>query len=348
MGVKNRTWVSIFIHLLLWCLFFSLPLLPMLVHKVPPRLVIVNMYLHLGLVVIVFYTNYFLLIPKFLFQKKRASYLAMVVALLVIVFVGNVAISKLMGIEQLLDQVFKNTNSAFARMARMEFMPVLLSVLGISLGLAIRLAGKWLVEKESRERLEKERLQAELAFLKAQINPHFFFNTMNLIYALTETDPAKAQHAIHKLSKLMRYVLYESERPRVELDREIAFLEDYLELMRMRLPENIEVDFDCQVKSRRAMVPPLLLVPFVENALKYGVTTKEQKRIRFELKGEEALHFRAVNEIFIGKQVPEDQKGVGLANVKRRLGLLFPKGNFSLDIAEREGKFEVELKIPMK
>lgn len=347
MSGNLRKRFPLFIHLGVWSLFFALPLLPMYLNHVPPTPVVTKVYFQLTLVAVLFYINYFWLIPALLFKRKRGLYLLVVGGCILLMVTMNGLVSEALNLEAHLPKVVRDHQPFIPRSVKMEIFPVFVSLLAVSVGVAIRFSGKWFQEQTDLEGLEKERLETELAFLKAQINPHFFFNTMNLIYALTETDPAQAQQAIHKLSKLMRYVLYESERERVALDREIAFLNDYIDLMRMRLPEHVKVEFVQNIRTKGAVVPPLLFVPFVENALKHGVSSQGQESIRFALESGETLKFSSRNAIHANTEVQKQRKGVGLVNVKRRLGLLYPAGAYQLEIEEKNREFTVNLQIPL-
>ena len=218
--------------------------------------------------------------------------------------------------------------------------PVLLAtLLVLGLGTSVAAVQRGQREAEARHALEQEKLTAELALLKAQLNPHFFFNTLNNIYALTQLDGERARAAILRLSRLMRYVLYESPASQVRLSQEVSFLRDYIDLMQLRLPASVQVrvvlpdplPFD-------PLLAPLLFQPFVENAFKHGVSATAPSLISVELRQPAArtVELRVRNTRFAARPAaPEatEPGGIGLANTRRRLALLYPAAH-ALTLAE--------------
>jgi two-component system, LytTR family, sensor kinase len=221
-----------------------------------------------------------------------------------------------------------------------------LLMLGISTSLMVTL--KWFRDGEVQKTLEKERLASELSLLKTQINPHFFFNTLNNIYALTEVDPKVAQEAIYNLSKMMRYMLYETENDRVLLSKEIDFIRNYVELMRLRLSDSVKVDFGYPVEVGNAIVAPLVLITFIENAFKHGVSYNEKSYVRSELSvvGNQ-LKFSICNPLLHSAHATRlEASGIGLSNVQRRLNLLYPQRH-ELLLETTENEFSVHLTIQL-
>ena len=156
---------------------------------------------------------------------------------------------------------------------------IIISALVLGIGTSITVIQKWQKDKQEREALEKEKVSSELSFLKAQINPHFFFNTLNNIYALTQVDADKAGKAIHQLSRMMRYLLYETQQGQTMLGREIAFVKDYISLMQLRLTDAVKVIIDTPPHLLDMPMAPMMLLPFVENAFKHGVSATQQSHI---------------------------------------------------------------------
>lgn len=214
------------------------------------------------------------------------------------------------------------------------------------LGTGIKFGQQWFKSERQKEEIEKEKLQTELSFLKSQINPHFFFNMLNNIYSLVRSDPPKAQKATHKLSKLMRYVLYEAAKEQVTLEMEIAFINNYIELAKIRLSEATTISLEHSEENMEILIPPLLFVPFLENAFKHGIRQNEPSDIVISLHQTEGMiHFYTRNRIFHNVSFNDDE-GIGLKNVRRRLDLLY-KNDYSLTISEEDQQFEVYLKIPV-
>lgn len=197
-------------------------------------------------------------------------------------------------------------------------------------------------EKENKL-LRQEKIQAELAFLKTQLNPHFLYNTLNYIYSLAYPVSDKLADAVIKLSDLMRYMLYESNDGKVELQKEVDYLQNYIDIYRLRFEDNFFVNFHIQGHLNGQRVPSLVLIPFVENALKHGVVDNPAApvSINMQLAGS-SLYFEVSNHI---NQNQKDQTtGIGLANIRRRLDLLYA-GNYTLEIKDDGHTYHTKLKL---
>lgn len=203
-------------------------------------------------------------------------------------------------------------------------------------------------DKQYRQNLEQEKINSELSFLKAQINPHFFFNTLNNIYALTVIDVEAAREALHKLSRMMRYVLYETQHGTVLLSQEIAFAQDYIQLMQLRLTDKVTVSLKPPVPLHDVSIAPMLFLPFIENAFKHGVSAVQPSHIDIKIWQEgQKVYIDVRNTLFTEKRtVLDESNGIGLTNTQRRLDLLYP-GKYQLDVNENssEKEFEVHLEL---
>lgn len=198
-------------------------------------------------------------------------------------------------------------------------------------------------EKQLRE-IEKEKFSAELGLLKAQINPHFFFNTLNSLYALTLKQSTQASKVVLRLSDLMHYMLYDSNANKVLLKDEIKYLENYISIEQMRFGERIELSFQYSGDIEGKLIAPLLLLPFVENAFKHGIEDNSGW-ITITLKVTGArLYVKVANTCTSVSR--QKGKGLGLSNVKRRLELIYPN-NYKLEITQTAGVFEVELQLDL-
>lgn len=200
-------------------------------------------------------------------------------------------------------------------------------------------------EKLQKE-LEKEKLNSELAFLKNQISPHFFFNTLNNIYSLISINAEDSQKAVLTLSKLMRYLLYESEQGNTRLSNEINFMNNYIDLMKLRMSEKISLTISFPEKYDDINIPPLLFIPFIENAFKHGISYREKSFIDISILAvNDSINFRCANSLIKSREEAEStHSGIGLENVSKRLNLLFP-GKYELKINKSDTSFEVVLKI---
>lgn len=229
---------------------------------------------------------------------------------------------------------------------------ILLTLFVLVFNVCVRLFFFTIRRDESIKELEKEKLRSELEYLKYQINPHFFMNSLNNIHALIDIDKDKAQTAVQELSGLMRYVLYEKSAMFVPIEKEISFIKDFIELMRLRYTDKLEVSTHFTSEAKGVNVPSLLFMQFVENAFKHGVTYVRKSFISVSLLVDEACE----NVVFSCRNtVPDTAKvavspasgGIGIENAKKRLDLLF--GNKAeLRISNADGWYDVELKIPIE
>lgn len=220
-----------------------------------------------------------------------------------------------------------------------------LLLMGMNLG--VKLYFRSQEDADILSQIEKHALERQLQYLKYQVNPHFFMNTLNNIHALVDIDPERAKVSIVELSKLMRYVLYEGNNRLTPLSREVQFLHNYVRLMSMRYSDNVRISLDVPEILPDSLLPPLLLVIFVENAFKHGISYRTKSFVEISLQPHgDRLLFSCRNS---RQQKPQDENmkgGVGLSNVRRRLDLLFP-GNYTLDIKEQEDTYTVHLDIPL-
>ena len=220
-----------------------------------------------------------------------------------------------------------------------------LLLMGMNLG--VKLYFRSQEDADILSQIEKHALERQLQYLKYQVNPHFFMNTLNNIHALVDIDPERAKASIVELSKLMRYVLYEGNNRLTPLSREVQFLRNYVQLMSMRYTGNVSISLDVPEVLPDSMLPPLLLVIFVENAFKHGISYRTKSFVEISLKPQaDRLLFTCRNSRPEIKHDENMKGGVGLSNVRRRLDLLFP-ADYTLDIKETEDIYTVKLEIPL-
>lgn len=211
----------------------------------------------------------------------------------------------------------------------------------------VSVAGELFRTEKKRKELENQRLNAELAFLKSQVNPHFFFNTLNAIYLLAHKKSDQTEHVVVKLSEIMRYMIYDSNAAEVSLSRELNYLKDYIDLQRLRLSKKVDVQFLVSGNADGLLIAPMMLIPFVENVFKHGVSYAGETFIHLEIAIENnSLSFSTRNRIFVRKDEPEQSSGVGLVNVQKRLLLLYPDRH-NLTIKTDNDEFVVNLKIDL-
>lgn len=218
----------------------------------------------------------------------------------------------------------------------------------LGLATAAKFAKDWRLQKQQLQEIERTQVATELAFLRSQIQPHFFFNTLNNLYSLTLQRSDRAPDVVLKLSSVMSYMLYESGAPLVPLEKEIGNLENYMALEKLRFGDRLSLSFEKKGAMQSVCIPPLLLLVFVENGFKHGMSqTTGQGSIHLLLQidpGE--LIFHIDNPIGPGRITAGDWEGIGLKNAIRRLDLLYGR-RYQLDLHEAEHTFHVTLKIPL-
>jgi LytS/YehU family sensor histidine kinase len=225
---------------------------------------------------------------------------------------------------------------------------VLGEVYVVALATSIKLIFDWVHELNRVEELKEIQLKTELDFLKLQIQPHFFFNTLNNLYALTLEKSDAAPSVVLKLSDMMQYVLYEMKEPQIRLFTAITYIQNYLDLERLRYGNKLNSNMDIIGNIEDVNVPPLLFLPFIENCFKHGVKNSDEinMSISFENDQDKWLIFKVENSFQESKET-KVKHGIGIKNVKRRLELLFDK-NFELSIKIINQRFCVQLKIPIQ
>ena len=222
----------------------------------------------------------------------------------------------------------------------------LIVLLIIGVNMAIKFLFKSIRDDHRTKSLEKQTSETELAYLKHQINPHFFMNTLNNIHALIDIDKEKAQKTVLELSKIMRYVLYDASQPSVPLEKEIHFLSNYIELMKIRYTEQVDIRVSLPGEIPHTQVPPLLFISFLENAFKHGISYKNESFIHLSMETREReLHCLIVNSNFNSKKTGET--GIGLENTRKRLRLLYDT-NYTLHIENKDDQYRVLLIIPIQ
>jgi sensor histidine kinase YesM len=215
-----------------------------------------------------------------------------------------------------------------------------------AIGTSYRLISDRMKEDEQTKEQENERLKSELSFLRSQISPHFMFNVLNSVVSLSRRKPEMVEPVVVKLSELMRYMIYETNDSIVPISKELAYLESYIDLQKIRFGDDILINFKHEIGPKSSSIEPMLLIPFVENAFKHGVGFIENPTIKIELRDSiNELTFHVANKKgSVLNEKKDESSGIGLANVKRRLELLYP-ANHKLAVKESDSDFEITLTI---
>jgi LytS/YehU family sensor histidine kinase len=324
-----------------WLLLWSIPVL----FSLQDQPTSIYWYLHrltlLLFTALVFYVNYYYLIDKTLFKKNYGRYFLFN---LVLILASIFLMEEIRGYLRTLYPVQREFS---INVIPMYFRLGIVLFLSAGISLAIKATGQWFRSEAIRKKMETEQLKTEVANLKTQLHPHFFFNTLNNIYVLVEKNPSEAQQAIHHLSKLMRYLLYETQSDHVFLRDEIIFLENYIRLMKLRLSDNVEVKTDFPKDMGSEQIAPSLFISLVENAFKHGISANEKSFVEIALvKKDSALIFRVDNSYFPKENGDRSGSGIGLDNLKKRLDLIYPN---QYELKQKlEGKvYSAELKIKL-
>lgn len=343
--------VQIIIHTAAWACFLLLPL----VFYPRPRDREFNLFndryfstlffVNFAIIVAFYYLNTYIFIPKLLDTKKFVSYTLLILALMI--FYGFVPriYHGLFGSLQPPPVPGRPPRNRTLSLSPFNIM-IFLLVFVLSTG--IKVINQWLQSEQRTKEIANEKLKTELSFLKAQINPHFLFNTLNNIYALASSQSEHTAAAVMKLSSIMRYVLTEARNDLVPLEREILFTSHYIELQKIRLTDKTRIDFTINGDPLGKQIAPLLLLPFVENAFKYGISTRECSPINIQLDIRDgSLFFSVCNHKHFNTTLRmADNTGIGINNTRRRLDLLYPD-KYELIINDRSNEFTVHLNIPV-
>lgn len=335
--LKNK---AVLIHSLVWLVLLTVLFL-INVREHPAHAVILIL-LYGALNVTIFYIHYFVINPLLISTGRYWRALGYMTIVLVVSIVVKY------GIALYYDDVilqYRDSDGQRQILTSVQYTTAALisGLFFMLLSTAVYVISSNFKTREDRKSLETEKLNAELAFLRSQINPHFLFNSLNNIYSLAYKKSEKTPEAILKLSEIMRYMLYESNEDLVLLEEEINYLENYIELQKLRFKEKVYVDLHVDIDEEGLRIMPLLLISFLENAFKHGVSTDELKPIRIDIGVQKRrLHFKAENA---KNQVNKDQtRGVGLTNLKRRLQLGYPDRH-TINIVESEHYYTSELFI---
>jgi two-component system LytT family sensor kinase len=349
-----RKYPPLFLHILGWS-FVALFLMwqPLSWQIQFPMTFWIKQVVLFSLLIAIYYLNVYFWFPKFLAQNRYLKFIAINVISVVILAFTMERVKIAINHGEQMDRAFKmarEINGAKKNQDRLDYFSLLTALIIIGISTSFSAVQNAQRDKQYQQNLEQEKINSELSFLKAQINPHFFFNTLNNIYALTIIDVETAREALHKLSRMMRYVLYETQHGTVLLSQEIAFAQDYIQLMQLRLTDKVTVSLQPPVPLHDVSIAPMLFLPFIENAFKHGVSAVQPSHIDIKIWQEgQKVYVEVKNTLFPEKRtVLDESNGIGLSNTQRRLDLLYP-GKYQLDVSENtdQKEFEVHLELQL-
>jgi LytS/YehU family sensor histidine kinase len=283
------------------------------------------------------------LIPHLLFKKKYVLFTFIYVTMIFISSITKITlVSEILHIQNF--SVWKDFKTRL-------YDNIIPHYLLVSTGAALKLLMDYVRAQKRLAEISKERAEAELKFLKSQINPHFLFNSLNSVYFLIDKSNKEAREALHKFSDMLRYQLYETGGEKIGIEKELLYLQDYVDLQRLRKDEQYKVNFTCAEDVKGFSIEPLLLIPFVENSFKHlsHFSNGKINQVNIDIsRSNGEFFFSVANTVDRSSQGSiEPVGGIGLQNVKRRLELLYPDRH-ELQVQENDGWFKVNLQLSIQ
>ena len=336
MQLVQKPWL---LHLVFWSLVFAMMMLAGPDNNTS-YMEVIRKLIHLAFYMLVVYINLGYLIPKFLSQKNFMTYVLLLLAM-VAVFTPIKVLLLYITFDEVDPREFLVMNQQYI------FLLLFLIAGGSTV---IKIISDWQRHQRDRKDLETQRMQSEIKFLKSQINPHFLFNTLNSLYALTLKKSDKAPEIVIKLSEMMRYMLYECNERRVPLQKEVNYIQNYLAMEGLRQSGHADIQFKIEGQITDQTIAPLIFIPFLENSFKHGLNHQlgdGYVHVIMKVLGNKLL-LRILNSKpeQTPQQTDKQSGGIGLVNVQRRLNLLYPS-QYKLDIEESEKEHIVELSLDL-
>jgi two-component system LytT family sensor kinase len=284
-----------------------------------------------------FYSITFYVVPVILKKKGVPLFLFSILTLLVVLSLIEAAFDA-----SIYHHQGGDLTNAWGEIISMIFI---FNIFIIIISLTFRFTKDWFYNEKQRAMINEWQLRTELELLKSQIDPHFLFNALNNLFSMSlQHGDEKTAEGISKLSEMMRYVFDKSSQETVPLNQEVQYIQDYIYLQELRFGKQINVNFEVKNDKTGISIAPMLLIPFIENAFKYGVSAQEKTRIDLSIDTNGTVfNFTIVNNIMEDNEA-NSSNGIGLENVRKRLELLYPK-KYDLDIVQQNGLYQVDLKL---
>jgi sensor histidine kinase YesM len=335
--------ITVFSHLLGWLALFSLPYVLSSGENQNIYRVIAHFWIPIVFYALIFYINYFVLIDKFLFSKKTVWY----ILLNLLMIASFIALKEQIESTYFQDLMKKPTRvgSSGPPLKMILYIQMLANMVPLVFSIAIKTTRRWFSTEAERKEAANFKLQSELQHLRYQLQPHFFFNSLNNIYALVDLSPEQAKASIHGLSKLMRYMLYETNSDLVSLSKEIEFITKYIELMKLRVSDKTEVNYNFPSEETGIKIAPLLFISLIENAFKHGISATQASTISINMECKEgSVIFTIENGNFPKQNADQSGSGIGLHNLQNRLDLLY-SDRYKLVALQKDQKFIATLEL---
>ncbi len=323
---------------------------------------------------ITFIVNRFILVPNFLFKKRTTLYLVFVTVIIATItttsyYYNDIIVSltpssqndpdfmhmphhefspsTMFGPPMGGQQMGGQPGNDMARPNMPPFINVLIfSVLLVGFDTGLRTSYRFMEAEKEKSQLEVKNVQSQLAFLRNQVSPHFFMNTLNNIHSLIDINTEEAKESVIQLSKLMRHLLYDSEIDNIDIDKELNFITNYVELMRLRCSNKVKINFNRPKHIPPKKIPPLLFTSYIENAFKHGISYREKSYINITVFCTNDIFILEVENTNHAKISDKNSSGIGMENSKKRLDLIYDK-DYHLDITENAKIYNIKLTIPL-
>lgn len=332
-------------HIFCWLLFFLIPLGFAGDLNVDTSRVLLHSLQRTVMFAILFYINYLWMIDAFL--NKRKVVVFVLVNLALIVFFLYARELHILGLDAPPPNAGDKQPKRPPKDNFIYYIDFLTYLIPIAVAIALHLFQMVSKMRIKQAKEEKKLVQQELQYLRYQVQPHFFFNSLNNIYSLIDLDTEQAKEAVHSLSKLMRYMLYRTENEKVALQEEVDFVRQYIELMKLRMRKNVSITVDFPEQIPAMKIAPLLFISVVENAFKHGVSATESSELLFQLRIEgNRVTFYNENTNFPKSEKDESGSGIGIENLRKRLKLLYPDASsYRFEVLDNTFRSELWVEI---
>ena len=339
---KNRN-IKVFSHILVWLVLFSIPYILSYGQEQDINRIIAHFWIPLMFYAIIFYLNYFVLIDRFLFTKKTLLFIVLNLVMIALFILIK---------EQIEDRLFvdlikkrSSANGSGPPFKMIIYVQMLSYMAPLLFSIAIKTTQRWVKTEAEHKEAANFKLQSELQHLHYQLQPHFFFNSLNNIYAMVDVSPEQAKTSIHSLSKLMRYMLYETNMELVPLSKEIEFIKKFIDLMKLRVSDKTEVNYNLPSEETGINIAPLLFISLIENAFKHGVSASKASQININMTcNDKTVLFTIENDNLPKKTEDKSGSGIGIQNLEKRLKLLYPN-RYKFNSKVENDRFLVTLEI---
>ncbi len=340
---RNRIFL---LHFSFWCLYFSFFFYQVSFSRRGEETdyirAFIDAFTQILFTAAISYLNYFYWLPRFLKHKNLGRYFLEFMIPFTIIVTLHIIFKRYIYLELREAKGFLYSTKFIVQHSMITLF------IAFFVGM-LRFAQDWFELEAKKKEIENERLTAELRFLKAQINPHFLFNTLNNLYYLAMINSPNTTEVIEKLSQMMRYMLYDSNHPKISLNKEIEYMKNYISLEKLRLDNQVPINFEIKGSPNEVQIVPLIFITFLENAFKHGVSNNSTNafvNISIDIAGKNCTYCVENSKLPSNMENTNEKSGIGLQNVNRRLDLSYPN-SYDLKVIEDEKTYKIVLKLAL-